>query len=55
MIIANVLTKKKYIGNRFTVVPIDEYDTTCNKAGTVYVKYQDSEFYPAFILLINLE
>ncbi|XP_049817791.1 protein mono-ADP-ribosyltransferase TIPARP-like [Aethina tumida] len=55
MIIANVLTKKKYIGNRFTVVPIDEYDTTSNMAGTVYVKYQDSEFYPALILLIKLE
>lgn len=50
---AKVLKGTSHIGEYFTSVPMEGYDTTTNSKFTVYVKYQDFEFYPEYILLIK--
>lgn len=48
MILAKVLVNKHSLGNKLTVVPPDHTDTTTNDICSVYVKYDDSEFCPAY-------
>lgn len=50
MILSKVLVQHKTIGNIFTVVPPEPYDTTTNGRNTVYVKYDDDEFYPQYVI-----
>jgi hypothetical protein len=50
MILAKVLVGRTIFGNSLTVVPPSGYDTTINSKGTVYVKYEDNEFYPQYVI-----
>ena len=50
MILARVLVAKTIVGDSDTVVPPAFYDTTRNDKGTVLVKYEDAEYYPAYVI-----
>ncbi|KAJ8931397.1 hypothetical protein NQ314_015694 [Rhamnusium bicolor] len=52
MILADVLVKNKCRGNENLVVPPLGYDTAIAETddGSVYVKFEDNEFYPAYII-----
>ncbi|XP_015516492.1 protein mono-ADP-ribosyltransferase PARP14 [Neodiprion lecontei] len=48
-IIAGILVAASKIGNFGTQIPPGTFDTTTNKAKSVYVKYYDNDFYPYYI------
>ncbi|KAH0807871.1 hypothetical protein MTP99_000797 [Tenebrio molitor] len=49
MLVAKVLVANSCIGNKFMELPPDGYDTSQKgEDGVVIVKYEDSEFYPAY-------
>lgn len=55
IIVANVLVCNTLVitenpKQRKIVVPPHEYDSTKNENGQVLVKYDDNEFYPAFVV-----
>lgn len=50
MLICDVLVGEDHLGYSDTVLPNEGYDTTCDIAGNVVVKYYDTEFYPKYAL-----
>lgn len=50
MIVAKVLISNKCIGNKDTVLPPANCDTTTKDNEHVLVKYEDNTFYPAYII-----
>ncbi|XP_063905380.1 uncharacterized protein LOC135124329 [Zophobas morio] len=50
MILTKVLVCMSTVGDSSTVVPPDPYDTTHKSAGTVFVKYEDDDFYPQYVI-----
>ncbi|CAH0560260.1 unnamed protein product [Brassicogethes aeneus] len=53
MFYVKVLQGNEHYGSHHTFVPNPGYDTTTNGKGTVYVKYEDAEFYPEYIVLMT--
>ncbi|CAH0549524.1 unnamed protein product [Brassicogethes aeneus] len=53
MFLCKVLQGKCQGGAPFIKVPQKQFDTTTNGKGTVFVKYEDFEFYPQYIILMN--
>ncbi|XP_044264578.1 protein mono-ADP-ribosyltransferase PARP12-like [Tribolium madens] len=50
MFLSKVLVCNSIIGNVSTTVPPELYDTTTNARNTVYVKYEDDDFYPQYVI-----
>lgn len=50
MIIAKVLIGKSHQGCQTLRIPFSGYDTTTDNYNQVYVKYNDDEFYPQYIV-----
>ncbi|XP_063904823.1 protein mono-ADP-ribosyltransferase PARP12-like [Zophobas morio] len=50
MILTKVLVGKDTVGDSSTVVPPAPYDTTTNCKDTVFVKYDDDDFYPQYVI-----
>lgn len=50
MFLAKVLTSRETEGDGDTVVPPENYDTTVNSRRTVFVKYEDDDFYPQYVI-----
>lgn len=53
MFYSNVLVTKTSFGGRFTTLPENGCDTTCNHKYSVYVKYEDNDFYPGYLIHYN--
>lgn len=50
IILARVLVGKVITGSNLTILPPEGFDTTWNGKGTVYVKYEDDDFYPRYVI-----
>lgn len=50
MILSKVLVQNKCFGDCSTEIPPESYDTTTNGRNTVFVKYEDDDFYPQYII-----
>ncbi|CAH0549523.1 unnamed protein product [Brassicogethes aeneus] len=53
MFLCKVLQGKCHVGAPFIDVPLNQCDTTTNGKGTVFVKYEDFEYCPQYIILMN--
>lgn len=50
MIVAKVLISQSYIGYPTLKIPQGGFDTTTDNNYNVFVKYQDDEFYPEYVI-----
>ncbi|CAH1975941.1 unnamed protein product [Acanthoscelides obtectus] len=50
MILAQVLVSGTCIGNSKMVIPLECYDTATNHNNQVFVKFEDNEFYPSYVI-----
>ncbi|RZC37644.1 PARP domain containing protein [Asbolus verrucosus] len=48
--LVKVLVGRSTFGNTFTTIPPTSYDTTRNTKNTVFVKYEDDDFYPQYVI-----
>lgn len=53
LIAAKVLSYKSHVGDEDTVLPDSGFDTTCNEKETVFVKYDDNDFYPEYCIFFE--
>jgi hypothetical protein len=49
LILARVLVGKYHEGKHWMKSPKEGYDTTVGNSKSVYVKYDDNEFYPEYV------
>ncbi|CAH1975942.1 unnamed protein product [Acanthoscelides obtectus] len=50
MILAQVLVRHTCIGYGGMVIPDEPFDTATNDKGQVFVKFEDNEFYPSYVI-----
>ncbi|KAJ9600225.1 hypothetical protein L9F63_009485 [Diploptera punctata] len=55
LILTKVLVGKSHEGSYDTYEPMFGYDTTTGNDGKVYVKYNDNEFYPEYVVYYNID
>ncbi|CAH0554026.1 unnamed protein product [Brassicogethes aeneus] len=53
MFYAKVLQGKCQTADKYTINPVKSFDTTTNGKDTVFVKYEDFEFFPEYIVLME--
>ncbi|KAL3288551.1 hypothetical protein HHI36_002990 [Cryptolaemus montrouzieri] len=50
LVVTKVLICKSQIGSKDMILPSKGFDTTRSKSKKVFVKFEDSEFYPAYVV-----
>lgn len=53
IIVVKVIKVKTFRGYSFVDFPPQDYDTACDRAGKVFVKFQDHEFLPIHVVFFD--